>query len=72
MSKLVRNERTKMIATHLNNMAVASVVTGIIVPNIQGVSILDGWKWLWPFALGLVGQFLCLVSARWVLGSLEE
>jgi hypothetical protein len=35
MSKLVGNKRTKLIATHFKNLAVASVVTGIIVPAME-------------------------------------
>lgn len=72
MSNLVHNERTKMIATHFNNLAVASVVTGIIVPGFQGASILDGWKWVGPVLLGMFLQGVFLFLANWTLRTLEE
>ena len=36
--KAVWNERTKLTCTALNNIAVATVVTGTIVPLISGVN----------------------------------
>jgi hypothetical protein len=72
MSKLVHNERTKMIATHLNNLSVASVVAGIIIPALQGVNFLKGWKWALPFLVGLMFQACFMFCSNWVLRSLEE
>jgi hypothetical protein len=72
MSKLVHNERTKMIATHLNNLSVASVVAGIIIPALQGINFLDGWKWAPPLIVGLILQACFMYCSNWVLLSLEE
>lgn len=35
MGKAARNERHKLLATFLNNLAVASIVTGLIVPFLS-------------------------------------
>ena len=36
--KAVWNEQTKLTCTALNNIAVATVVTGVVVPLISGLS----------------------------------
>jgi hypothetical protein len=35
MNNTARNERTKITATAINNLAVALVVTGLIVPSVS-------------------------------------
>jgi hypothetical protein len=41
VGKAGRNESIKMMATHLNNIAVALVVGGVAVPLIEAVSRTD-------------------------------
>jgi hypothetical protein len=72
MSKLAFNERTKMIATHFNSMAVASIVAGVVLPALQGVTLFDGQKFWWPLILGFCFQTGFLVLSSWTLGYLEE
>ena len=65
----IRNERTKLLATTLNNAALAFVIGGIIAPAITGNLVL-GWHTL--ATLVWVGLGVCLhLSARAVLGRLR-
>ena len=46
MTKLVRNEQTKLLATGLNNLGIATIVAGVIAPLIArsyGASSVNGF-----------------------------
>lgn len=72
---LVHNERTKLLATALNNIAVATLATAIIAP-VAGLlygssSMASSW---WP-VVGLVWMVMRAslhVAAHYVLGRLQE
>jgi hypothetical protein len=51
MSKLVHNEQTKLFATFMNNLAVASVVTGVLTPAFAN-----------HFQLSPLGQFIFVLG----------
>lgn len=55
MPNLVRNERTKLLATALNNTGVATPVTAIIAPVawfLYGTPTITATKW-WPLIGGI-------------------
>jgi hypothetical protein len=72
---LIHNERTKLLATALNNAAVATMATAIVAP-IAGIlygstPAANAW---WPL-LGLVWLLVGLglhLAAQHVLGRLKE
>ncbi len=65
---LAHNERVKLLATALNNLGLAFIVSGVVVPVISGRAVGGGVLTLAWFGLGaalhLCGQF--------VLGRLRE
>jgi hypothetical protein len=74
-SKLVRNERAKLLATYFNSIATAVMAAGVIAPLIgafTSASAAPGWQ--------LVLIFLCCIpisaglhyGARRILGGLIE
>jgi hypothetical protein len=72
---LIRNERTKLLATALNNLAVAIVATAIIAP-VAGIlygstAVATAW---WPLlALAWISVGLGLhIGAQRALGRLKE
>ncbi|HXD46895.1 MAG TPA: hypothetical protein VN655_17355 [Pseudolabrys sp.] len=72
---LIENERTKLLATALNNTAVATVVTAVIGP-IAGFfyglpTVSSRWWFLFWLLWLLVGIGLHL-SAQSILGRLQE
>jgi hypothetical protein len=73
---LIHNERTKLLATALNNTAVATMVTAIIAPivgSLYGSPSAAASKW-WPL-IGIVWLLVGLglhVAAQVVLGKLRE
>ena len=73
---LIQNERTKLLATALNNVSVATVVTGIIAPIVGFLygspsAAASKWWWLIGAAWLIVGGGLH-VAAQAVLGRLKE
>lgn len=76
MSKLVDNERTKLLATGLNNLGIATIVGGTIGPLIArsyGASTVNGI--VLPSLLGvvyLVTGISLMFFARFVLRELVE
>ncbi|MDP9096157.1 MAG: hypothetical protein M3N26_06335 [Pseudomonadota bacterium] len=76
LSKLVRNERTKLLATGLNNLGIATIVAGSIGPLIArsyGASTVNGV--LLPGLLAfiyLVGGISLMSFGRVVLSELIE
>ena len=73
---LIHNERTKLLATALNNTAVATVVTAIVAPIVgflYGSPSATATRW-WPLigiAWLLVGIGLHML-AQIVLGKLKQ
>jgi hypothetical protein len=73
---LVHNERTKLLATALNNTAVATVVTAIVAPIVgflYGTPTAAASKF-WPL-IGLIWLLVGLglhAVAQGVLGRLKE
>jgi hypothetical protein len=72
---LIHNERVKLLATALNNTAVATVVTAVVAPIAAFLygSIVVASAW-WPL-MGLVWFFGGLslhVTAQLMLGRLKE
>lgn len=67
-SKLVFNEQAKLAATALNNISVALIVGGFLLPIFQGrsefsnewtkSSALTIWAWMFGFALHILAQFI--------------
>lgn len=77
-TKAVQNERTKLTATMLNGIAIASIVAGVVTPlaaltfgfgstssRTPILALLFSLAWLF------VGAGLHLIG-RWVLGRLRE
>lgn len=58
---LVHNERTKLLATALNNIGVATVVTGFIAPTIATI-----------YGASAVGKddWWFLIAAVWILAGI--
>ncbi|MFL5092785.1 MAG: hypothetical protein ACJ8D7_20670, partial [Xanthobacteraceae bacterium] len=73
---LIHNERTKLLASALNNTGVATVVTAIIAPIVgfpYGSPSAAATKW-WPL-IGLVWLLVGLglhIAAQVVLGRLRD
>jgi hypothetical protein len=73
---LVHNERTKLLATGLNNVAVATIVTAIIAPIVgflYGSPSAAATRW-WPL-IGIVWLLVGLglhIAAQTVLGRLRD
>lgn len=75
MNTASRNERRKITATAVNNLAVALVVTGVIVPtvNLAGPAHLPTTGYAYAFALlWIAGGCVLHLAARHVLGRMEE
>lgn len=71
MSNLVHNEQTKLFATFLNNIAIATVAGGIVLPQFNEGDIASPQK----LALYVAGTALGLLLhwfARHALSSLKE
>jgi hypothetical protein len=73
---LIRNERVKLLATALNNTAVATVVTAIVAPIagfLYGSPTITANSWWWVIGIIwlLVGVVLHIV-AQAVLGRLQQ
>ena len=73
---LVHNERTKLLAAALNNVSVATIVTGIIAPIVGFLygspsATVSTWWWLIAAAWLIVGAGLH-VAAHAVLGRLKQ
>jgi hypothetical protein len=75
MNKTARNERTKITATAINNLAVALTVTGVIVPSVGLASQLavprSGYWYAFALLWAAAGISLDLI-ARIILGRIEE
>lgn len=75
MSK-IDDERLKLLATGLNNMAVATVATTILAPVagfLYGAPVNFANPWWWVIALGffVLGIGLHFVASQWVLTRLQ-
>lgn len=57
------NEHLKLIATFLNNAALAGIATGLLAPYANGRDVF-GWKW---YALVLISSCALLVFAHLTL-----
>ena len=72
---LVQNERIKLTATALNNVAVATIVTALIAPAASFLygtaNLAAGHWWLVIGVAWLTGGVALHLAARWVLGSLQ-
>jgi hypothetical protein len=72
---LVQNERTKLLAGALNNLGVASVVTGLLGPAAAFLYGSEANTWTWRWALiGAVWFFAGItlhISAQAVLRRLK-
>jgi hypothetical protein len=71
---LVHNERTKLTATALNNVAVALIVTGFVVPVVglgQRTDLPAAAGQLWFSFVWLVTGSVVHYVARLMLGSLK-
>lgn len=66
MSDLVHNERIKLSATILNNLAAAFVVAGFVAPVVNG-SVGRGYWLAWFFVAGGIHYLAWLI-----LGGLKE
>ena len=63
MSNLVQNEKLKLRSTFANNLGVGAGIAALVVPFIQGATVLDGWRF-WTSALtGLLISTLCQLLA---------
>jgi hypothetical protein len=73
---IIHNERTKLLATALNNVAVAAFVTGFIAPIVgflygSPTATATRWWWLIGIVWLLVGVGLH-TTAQAVLGKLRQ
>ena len=72
MSELIHNERTKLTATYLNSLAVATTAVGGVAPFVAIFT--NGLSTLKALALG-IGWLLASVSLHWIarriLGALK-
>jgi hypothetical protein len=64
---LLHNERTKLLATALNNLGVGAIMAGIVAPVVNGMlgdpAHIAGWLML---------GFDLIAMAQFVLGRLRE
>jgi len=76
LMNLIHNERMKLLATGLNNLAVATLVAGILAPIagvLYGTSSASGNRgWLLVTLIWLCAGFGLHVLGRIVLGRLRE
>jgi hypothetical protein len=75
MSNLVHNERMKLMATFFNNIAVASLVTGFVVPLINLVTApgsIPRSIYEISVSAGIALSMLFVGCARGILGNLKE
>jgi len=72
--ELIHNERMKLLATALNNSAVATIVTAVIAPTaslLYGLTaIATGW-WLAMALVWFLGGLSLHITAHLVLGRLK-
>ena len=72
--ELIHNERMKLLATALNNSAVATIVTAVIAPTaslLYGLTaIATGW-WLAMALVWFLGGLSLHITAQLVLGRLK-
>jgi hypothetical protein len=72
---LVHNEQLKLAATAINNIGVASVVTGVVVPMVARVSATapstSRYWGLFMVLWGLLG-LVCHLSGRFMLKGLRS
>jgi hypothetical protein len=72
---LVRNERIKLLATALNNSAVATVATAIIAPMagfLYGSNSIAASRWALLSLAWLLGGLSLHIAAQLVLGRLKD
>ena len=72
--KLVGNERTKLLATYLNGVAIATLAIGGVAPLASLVSGVSSASALTVFAMVTVSAAMSVgahLSGRWVLGRLQ-
>ncbi len=72
--KLIQNERSKLVAALVNNIATAFVVSGFVVPLVTtayGNVVSKGPYWVVYGLLWLCMGILLHLAARWKLGDLE-
>ena len=72
---LIENERTKLLATAMNNMAVATIITAVVTPMVRllyGSQTLISPYWLAFWLLWLFVGVALHLSAQAILGRLKE
>jgi hypothetical protein len=72
---LIHNERTKLLATALNNSAVATIATAIIAPIasfLYGSSAVATRWWPWISLAWLLGGLRLHMAGQIVLGRLKN
>jgi hypothetical protein len=70
MAHLLHNEQVKHLATLFNNLAIATIITGPIVPLFTGANVSSGI--LMFFLPAAVGAFLFLCISQFSLLRLRE
>ena len=72
---LIKNERVKLLATALNNIASATIVTGFVAPLVAVLYHMPapaiGWFWILSAAVCVFSGFSLHMVAQSVLGRLE-
>jgi hypothetical protein len=67
MSDLVFNERVKYAATFFNNIGVASIAVGVVLPMLSAAPVAQGTFFIGYVAFG----FFCVGAAQSMLGMLK-
>ena len=68
MSNLVHNEQTKLFASFLNNLGVAALAAGLVIPLVSLAFAERPWVYVWlPIALGAaIGTFLMWQAQKYL------
>jgi hypothetical protein len=72
MGNLVHNERVKLRAVFSNNVALASIIGGVVIPTLSQAGQNSFWKTTVTLVAAAVLAVLAQGYAQWTLGRLKE
>ncbi|RWH17208.1 hypothetical protein [Mesorhizobium sp.] len=74
MSNQIHNERVKLRADYINNLAAVAMSTGVIIPAVTATLTTQelGWRTLVPFFVGAAAATGLRLLATAELGYLKE
>ncbi|MBZ9683184.1 hypothetical protein LB531_21230 [Mesorhizobium sp. CO1-1-2] len=74
MSNQIHNERTKMFADYINNLAVVAMSTGAIIPAVTATLSTQelGFRTFIPLIVGGILATALRFCVSWALGNLKD